>query len=78
MTGWLNPDVIGIDLGVTVLMAENLRTGFVWDLFMKNEEVRRSLDLVGLKASSSNCVVSQGLLTIFSLLSSIYFSFKFF
>ena len=78
MTGWLNPDVIGIDLGVTVLMAENLRTGFVWDLFMKNEEVRRSLDLVGLKTNSSNCVVSQGLLTIFSLLSSIYFSFKLF
>jgi hypothetical protein len=37
-TGWVNADVIGIDLGITVLMAENARTGFVWDTFMKNPE----------------------------------------
>ena len=29
-TGWVNPDVIGIDLGITLLSAENLRTGRVW------------------------------------------------
>ena len=28
--GWVNPDVIGIDLGITLLSAENLRTGRVW------------------------------------------------
>jgi hypothetical protein len=25
--GWTNPDVIGIDVGITLLSAENLRTG---------------------------------------------------
>jgi len=35
---WYDPDVLGIDLGISVLMAENLRTAFVWDTFMKNPE----------------------------------------
>jgi len=38
-TGWVNPDVIGIDVGITLLSAENLRTGRVWDWFMRNEEI---------------------------------------
>ncbi|MGH9372111.1 MAG: glucoamylase family protein, partial [Vicinamibacterales bacterium] len=33
--GWVNPDVIGIDLGITLLSAENLRTGRVWSWFME-------------------------------------------
>ncbi|WP_289445606.1 glucoamylase family protein, partial [Klebsiella pneumoniae] len=33
---WYDKDVIGIDTGITLLMAENLRTGFVWETFMKN------------------------------------------
>jgi hypothetical protein len=36
---WFNPDVLGIDLGIGVIMAENLRTGFVWETFSKNPEV---------------------------------------
>jgi hypothetical protein len=31
--------VLGIDLGIGVLMAENLRTGFIWETFAKNPEV---------------------------------------
>ena len=31
-TGWVGTDVIGIDQGITLLMAENLRTGLVWRL----------------------------------------------
>ena len=31
----------GIDTGITMLMAENLRTGFVWETFMKCAEVQR-------------------------------------
>ncbi len=38
-SSWFNPDVLGIDLGISVLMAENLRTGFVWDTFSRNPEV---------------------------------------
>jgi hypothetical protein len=43
---WFSPDVIGINQGITVLMAENLRTGFVWEQFMKNKEIRRAMELV--------------------------------
>ena len=46
-TGWASPDVIGIDLGITLLMAENLRSGFVWRHFMQAPEVRRGMKLAG-------------------------------
>jgi len=46
-TGWVNPDVIGIDLGITILQAENARSGFVWSLFMRTPEVRRALARAG-------------------------------
>jgi hypothetical protein len=48
-SGWVNPDVIGIDLGVTLLSAENLRTGDVWTWFMKNPEITTALDRAGVK-----------------------------
>jgi hypothetical protein len=47
-SGWVNPDVIGIDLGITLLSAENLRTGDVWKWFMANPEITRALDRAGL------------------------------
>jgi hypothetical protein len=47
LTGWYDHDVIGIDTGITMLMAENLRTGFVWDTFMRNPEAQRGLELAG-------------------------------
>ena len=47
--GWVNPDVIGIDLGITLLSAENLRTGHVWSWFMKNPEITTALDKAGVK-----------------------------
>ncbi len=41
--GWVNPDVIGIDLGITLLSAENLRTGHVWSWFLQNPEIAGAL-----------------------------------
>jgi hypothetical protein len=35
---WYDPDVLGIDQGISVLMAENLRSGLVWNTFMRNRE----------------------------------------
>ena len=46
-TGWVNPDVIGIDLGITILQAENARSGFLWALFMRTAEVNRALARAG-------------------------------
>ncbi len=45
--GWVNPDVIGIDLGITLLSAENLRSNRVWSWFMMNPEIGSALDRVG-------------------------------
>jgi hypothetical protein len=46
---WYNPDVIGIDVGITMLMAENQRTGLVWKYFMKNPEATKAMQLAGFK-----------------------------
>ena len=47
LTNWYDTDVVGIDTGITMLMAENLRTQFVWKTFMKNWQVQRALQRAG-------------------------------
>ena len=47
LKNWYNPDVIGIDVGITMLMAENQRTNLVWNTFMKNAECRKAMQLAG-------------------------------
>jgi hypothetical protein len=49
LTGWYDRDVLGIDLGITMLMAENHRSGLVWEVFMKNPEAKSAMDKVGFK-----------------------------
>jgi hypothetical protein len=51
LKNWYDNDVVGIDTGITMLMAENLRTGFVWDTFMKNPEARRGFERAGFTSS---------------------------
>lgn len=46
-TNWYNPDVIGIDQGISLLMAENARSGFVWTTFMGNPEISAAMRAVG-------------------------------
>jgi hypothetical protein len=46
-TGWVDSDVIGIDLGITLLQAENARTGLIWAVFMQAPEVQRALARAG-------------------------------
>jgi hypothetical protein len=48
-TGWVSPDVIAIDVGITLAMAENLRSGFCWKYFMRAPEARRAFALTGFK-----------------------------
>ena len=47
LKNWYDTDVIGIDTGIILLMAENLRTGYVWEIFMKSAEARRGMELAG-------------------------------
>jgi hypothetical protein len=44
---WYDTDVIGIDVGITIVMAENARTNLIWDTFMRNEEARRGMEKAG-------------------------------
>ena len=47
-SGWVAPNRIAINTGITLLMAENARTRFVWNTFMKNPEVQSGMARVGL------------------------------
>lgn len=47
LTGWYDPDVIGIDTGISMLMAENARSSFVWQTFMQNQEAAAAMALAG-------------------------------
>ncbi len=50
--GWYCTDVLGIDQGISVLMAENLRTGLVWTTFMSNPECAQAMELAGFVSQS--------------------------
>ena len=47
LKNWYDPDVIGIDTGITMLMAENVRTEFLWKTFMKTPEAQRGMERAG-------------------------------
>ena len=59
LKNWYDNDVVAIDTGITLLMAENARTGFVWGQFMKNEEVQRGMKLAGFR-NESDAAPPQG------------------
>lgn len=52
-TGWVSPDVIGIDLGIMLVMTENYRSELVWRSFMQAPEVQRGMALAGFAKSES-------------------------
>jgi len=47
-TGWVDTDVIGINVGIILLSAENMRSGNVWRWFMRNGEILRAMQRIGL------------------------------
>ena len=50
---WYDKDVLGIDLGISVVMAENARSGFVWEVFQRNPEVKVAFERTGFHADVS-------------------------
>lgn len=54
LSGWYDTDVVGIDTGITMLMAENARSGYVWEMFMKNPEAQRGMEIAGFKPYTPN------------------------
>lgn len=47
--GWFDNDYLGIDQGPILLMAENHRTGFVWDLLRSSPYLREGLRRAGFR-----------------------------
>jgi len=45
---WVDRDVIGINAGIVLLSAENLRTENVWGWFMQNTEIPRAMQRISL------------------------------
>jgi len=45
--GWFDADYLGIDQGPIVLMIENLRNDFVWNVMKKNPYIRQGLKRAG-------------------------------
>lgn len=58
-TGWVDRDVIGINVGIILLSAENLRTESVWSWFMRNPEIPRAMQRVGLQPYKKREVINQ-------------------
>ena len=50
LTNWYDTDAIGIDTGITMLMAENVRSGYVWNTFMRSPEARQGFARAGFTA----------------------------
>jgi hypothetical protein len=49
---WVNHDVLGIDVGITLLSIENLLTGNVWRYFMRNPYIPSAMERVGFRIST--------------------------
>ena len=47
-TSWTDTDVIGINAGIILLSAENMRTGNVWRWFMVNQQIHTALNRINL------------------------------
>jgi hypothetical protein len=45
--GWVADDYLGIDQGPIILMIENYRSGFVWNVMRENAHIRRGLTRAG-------------------------------
>ena len=47
--GWYSRNVIGIDLGIMLLMAENVRSAAVWNTIMSTPEAKRAMEAARLR-----------------------------
>ncbi|HLJ79750.1 MAG TPA: glucoamylase family protein [Acidobacteriaceae bacterium] len=59
LTGWVATDTLGLDAGITLLSAENLRHGSVWHWFMENPEARKAMQLAGIEKQKRQDFLSR-------------------
>ena len=58
-TGWIDSDAIGINVGIILLSAENMRNGNVWQWFMRNREIPGAMTKIGLLKYSKPNRIAQ-------------------
>jgi hypothetical protein len=51
---WYDPDVIGIDLGMMLLLIENQRTGLIWRLMRSHPGIKKGMAAAGMHRSSDS------------------------
>lgn len=56
---WVNQDVVGIDVGISLLSIENLLTGNVWRWFMRSSYIRSAMERVGFQLATPGTVIKQ-------------------
>jgi hypothetical protein len=56
---WVNPDVIGIDVGISLLSIENLLTGNVWRWFMLNQYIQAAMERVGFRIATPGIGIKE-------------------
>jgi len=56
---WVDHDVVGIDVGITLLSIENLLTGDVWRYFMRNAYIQNAMEKVGFRISTPGNGIPQ-------------------
>jgi hypothetical protein len=59
ITKWKSPDVIGIDVGISLLSIENFRKNLVWKWFMHNKEIATAFKRIGLTRPPENTALKS-------------------
>jgi hypothetical protein len=53
---WVDPDVVGIDVGISLLSIDNLQNGHTWNWFMQIPSIKRAMGGVGFRRGPGNPV----------------------
>ncbi len=56
---WVNQDVVGIDVGISVLSIENTLTGNIWRWFMRSQYIQSAMERVGFRLSTPGLSIHQ-------------------
>ncbi|MBV8073279.1 MAG: hypothetical protein JO270_25505 [Acidobacteriaceae bacterium] len=56
---WVDQDVVGIDLGISLLSMENLLTGNVWRWFMRNQYVQSAMERIGFQIATPGIALKE-------------------
>ena len=53
---WFSKEYIGIDKGICLIMMENYLNGTIWQYFMKNEYVKKGINILGFSNYNANLI----------------------